>query len=198
MQMEIPFTYQGSQGRVIVLQERTLEPAILGARQPAIGLANCKATVEFPAGGYLGLLGWIQLVCSTDNSSRGRQFEMDPFDPFDLDKQAPSPYCWYGINPTLFDAPSREKRVDLDWLAHSFLAASPLRGQRHLTSPLREDRRIVTPLLGFSWGFHIFDEKNIELKPITVLTTADWKSHLPYFRKSYKKWQFEAMSSPTN
>ena len=198
MQMELPFTHQGHQGHVIVTLENTSEPAILGARQGAVGLANCKATIEFPGSGYLGLLGWIQLVCSTDNSSHGRQFEMDPFDVFDLDKYAPSPYCWYGITPTLFDAPSRDKRVDLDWVAQSFLAASPLRGPRRITSPFREDRRSVTPLLGFSWGFHVFDEKHIELKPITPLTAADWDAHLPYFRKCYKKWQFKEMPIPTN
>jgi hypothetical protein len=123
---------------------------------------------------------------------------MDPFDVFDLDRHAPSPYCWYGFNPTLFDAPSRDKRVDLDWVARSFLAASPLSGKRSITSPLREDRRIVTPLLGFSWGFHIFDDKHIELKPITPLTAADWESHLPYLRKCYKKWQFKEMLIPSN
>ena len=188
MQMEIPFTHQDHQGRVIITLETTLEPAVLGAGESAVGLANCKATIEFTASGYLGLLGWVQLVCSTDNSFHGRQFEMDPFDPFDVYKHAPSPYCWYGINPTLFDAPSRNKRVDLDWVAHSFLAASPLRG----------DRRIVTPLLGFSWGFHIFNKENIELKPITSLTAADWEAHLPYLRKCYKKWQFKEMLIPTN
>jgi hypothetical protein len=198
MQMEIPFSHLGHQGRVIITSEKTLEPAILGAREGATGLANCKATIEFPAGGYLELLGWVQLVCSTDNSSHGRKFEMDPFDVFDLDKHAPSPYCWYGINPTLFDAPSRGKRVDLDWVAHSFLAASPLHGKRRITAPLREYRRIVMPLLGFSWGFHIFNKENIELKSITSLTAADWASHLPYLRKYYKKWQFMEMLIPTN
>jgi|GEM_PF-1099415 len=198
MQMEIPFTHQGHQGHVSITLETTREPAVLGARQDSVGLANCKATIEFPAGGYLGLLGWVQLVCSTDNSSHGRQFEMDPFDVFDLDKHAPSPYCWYGITPTLFDAPSRDKRDDLDWVARSFLAASPLRGPRRITSPFREDRRIVTPLLGFSWGFHIFNEEHIELKPITPLTAADWEAHLSYLHACYKKWQFKPMSMPAN
>src|SRR6185503_5401037 len=181
--MEIPFTHQGYQGRVIVTLETTLAPPVLGAPEGALGLANCKATIEFTAGGYLGLLGWVQLVCSTDNTSHGRQFEMDPFDPFGLYERAPLPYCWYGITPTLFDAPSRKERVQLDWVAHSFLAASPRDG----------DARIVTPLLGFAWGFHISDDKNIELKPIKVLTIADWESHLPYLRNCYKEWEFTEM-----
>src|SRR5919206_1265038 len=104
--MEISFTHQGHQGRVIVTMETTRAPAVLGAREGALGLRNCKATVEFSASGYLGLLGWVQLVCSTDNMFQGRQFEIDPFDPFELYERAPTPYCWYGITPTLFDAPS--------------------------------------------------------------------------------------------
>jgi hypothetical protein len=101
-------------------------------------------------------------------------------DPFDLYEQAPSPYCWYGITPTLFDAPSRDERAELDWVAHSFLAASPFGG----------NMRIMTPLLGFSWGFYIFNEENIVLKPITSLTAADWEIHLPYLRECYREWEF--------
>ena len=100
------FTLYGQPGRVNVSVAPTLAPEILGARQGALDLANCTATVEFSGRGYLQLMGWVQLVNSTDNSFHGRQFEMDPFDPFRLYKRAPLPYCWYGITPALFDAPS--------------------------------------------------------------------------------------------
>jgi len=181
--MEINFSYQGNKGRVVVSVEETLEPAILGARDSAFHLPNCRATVEFAGRGYLQLFGWVQLVRSTDNAFQGEKFEMDPFDPFKLYERAPSPYCWYGILPTLFDAPSRDDRVYLDWVAHSFLAASPLRG----------DRRIVTPLLGFSWGFHIADHGNVTLRPTTPLTAADWQSHIPYLQDCYSEWSFVEM-----
>jgi hypothetical protein len=88
---------------------------------------------------------------------------MDPFDPFRLYKRAPQPYCWYGHTPALFDAPSRDSRRPLDWLAHSFLAVSPLRGER----------RVVTPLLGFAWGFQVAAAHQVELKPLLPLTPAD-------------------------
>ena len=186
--MEIPFTHQGHKGRVSVTLETTSAPAVLGVGDGALGLANCKAIIEFSAGGYRGLLGWVQLVRSTDNPFHGRQFEIDPFDPFGLYERAPLPYCWYGIAPTLFDAPSRDERNDLDWIAHSFLAPTPLQGSQ----------RMVSPLLGFSWGFHIFDEKNIVLKPVTLLASTDWEMHLPYLRDTYKEWQFAEMLTPTN
>jgi hypothetical protein len=145
------------------------------------------ATIEFAGRGYLQLFGWVQLVRSNDNAFRGRQFEMDPFDPFELYERAPSPYCWYGIAPTLFDAPGRVDRVRLDWIAHSFLAVSPLRG----------NRRVVTPLLGFAWGFHIANDGNVALEPVTQLTASDWTPHLPYLRSCYPGWQFTEMSMDT-
>ena len=184
--MELLFTHQGQQGRVIVNVQPTLDPAAIGARDGALGLANCRATIEFSAEGYLALLGWVQMVRSSDNAFRGQQFEMDPFDPFQLYQRVPTPYCWYGIMPTLFDAPSRDEREELDWIAHSFLAASPLHG----------NRKMVMPLLGFSWGFHVFDNQTIVLKPLTALSAADWQEHLPYLRASYKEWQFMEMLSP--
>ena len=188
MQVVLPFTHQGDPGRVIVSLEATFEPAQLGVGDSAHGFAHCKATVEYSARGYLALLGWVQLVRSTDNASHGRQFEMDPFDPFGLYERAPLPYCWYGITPTLFDAPSRDERVPLDWVAHSFLAASPF----------GDNAKTAMPLLGFSWGFEIVDDRSIVLKPAAVLAAADWEAHLPYLRECYPEWHFssQAAASP--
>ena len=182
--MEVPFTHLGYQGRVIATVERTVDPATLGAWEGAKDLANCRATIEFEGRGYLQRFGWVQLVRSTDNAFQGQRFEMDPFDPFGLYERAPTPYCWYGTLPTLFDAPSRDERVHLDWVAHSFLAVSPPRG----------NRRVVTPLLGFSWGFHIADNGIVTLDAIASLRAADWASHLPYLRDCYPEWSFTAMA----
>jgi hypothetical protein len=44
--------------------------------------------------------------------------------PLDLFAHADSPYAFYGYLPTLFDGRSRFERDDMDWLAHSFLAAT--------------------------------------------------------------------------
>ncbi|HUF00371.1 MAG TPA: hypothetical protein VMN99_14025 [Anaerolineales bacterium] len=181
--MEFTFSHFGYKGRVVAFVERTVDPAILGAHVGAIDLANCAATIEFAGHGYLQMSGWVQLVRSTDNAFQGKKFEMDPFDPFKLYERAPTPYCWYGTLPTLFDAPSRDERVRLDWVAHSFLAVSPPRG----------NRRVVTPLLGFSWGFHISDDGQVTLEPVAGLAAADWKSHIPYLRDCYPEWQFMEM-----
>ena len=182
--MEFTFHHLGYEGRVVTFIERTTDPALWGAWEGAKDLANCRATIEFDGRGYLQRFGWVQLVRSTDNAFGGEKFEMDPFDPFSLYERAPTPYCWYGTLPTLFDAPSRDERVQLDWIAHSFLAVSPARG----------DRRVVTPLLGFSWGFHIADDGSVALEDVVALTTVDWEAHLPYLRDTYPDWQFTEMS----
>jgi hypothetical protein len=186
--MEFMFHHLDYQGRVVAFIERTVDPAMLGAWEGAKDLANCTATIEFEGRGYLQLFGWVQLVRSTDNAFQGEKFEMDPFDPFKLYDRAPTPYCWYGTLPTLFDAPSRDERVYLDWLAHSFLAVSPPRG----------NRRVVTPLLGFSWGFHISDDGIVTLEEVAALTAADWESHLPYLRETYADWQFREILPATD
>jgi len=185
--VKIPFRHEGFAGQVIVSADKTVDPATLGAHDGAAGLANCRAVVEFDGFGYEQLFGWVQLVRSTDNTFQGRQFEMDPFDPFRLYDRAPTPYCWYGILPTLFDAPSRDDRVRLDWLAHSFLAVSPRGG----------NRRVVTPLLGFSWGFQVADDGSTSLDPVMSLAPMDWDLHLSYLRASYPEWSFLQMPKST-
>jgi len=75
------------------------------------------STIDYPGRGYRGFFGWVQRVRSTDNTFGRRAFEMDPARFFE---DSPAPYCWYGFKPVLFDAPSRDRSLPLDWLAHSF------------------------------------------------------------------------------
>ena len=59
------------------------------------------------------MFGWVQLVRSTDSQSGGQLFELDPFVLFG---DVRSSYCWYGTEPTLFDAPYRQARVPIEWI----------------------------------------------------------------------------------
>lgn len=153
------------------------DPAALGTAEAGMGFPACTATVEYPGRGYRALFGWVQLVRSTDNASGGRDFEADPFSLFE---DVSSLYCWFGTTPTLFDAPSRDEKLPMEWLAHSFLAMSPL----------RERRRRVVPLLGFSWGFDIDDRARITLKSVTRLSGEEWDAHAAYLGRSYPEWSF--------
>jgi hypothetical protein len=101
---------------------------------------SARRQSAIPAG-LSGAARWIQLVRSTDNSSGGDRFEPDPLEVLG---PLPHPFCSFGIKPTLFDAPSRDSRADLDWLAHSILC--------RIADP---DRHEVHALAGFGWGFTI-------------------------------------------
>ncbi|OEJ56177.1 hypothetical protein BGK72_34925 [Streptomyces agglomeratus] len=173
--MIIPFLRDGTQGAVTVTLERVNDPAAIGKHPSAGGFPCCTAEVDFPGKGYRALFGWVQLVRSTDNSSAGAAFDMDPFYLFE---DAPSPYALFGINPTLFDAPSRIKRCPLTWTAHSYLAWTPM---------YDTDRR-VPPLVGFSWGFNIDSASRITLQQVQSLTAADWDVHVPYLGTSHPGW----------
>jgi hypothetical protein len=183
--VRLEFVCDGVAGDVSVDTVVNENPANLGCPPDAKGFPACTASVEFPPLGYRALFGWVQLVRSTDNSSGGERFEIDPFALF---FDAPSPYCWYGTAPTLFDAPRRETRSPLTWIAHSFLATTPLE------EAVRTWTRPVVPLLGFSWGFDI-NEGRITLHPVARLGARDWNGHLENLRQSYTAWEFRDASA---
>lgn len=177
--MEIPFEWRGVGGRISVTHAINTDPGELGCFPGALGLPVCTATVELAHMGYRSMLGWVQLVRAHDFGSGN--FESDPFVLFG---DAPSPYCWYGLNPTLFDGPSRSNRdVDLQWEAHSFLATTPLEEVMELGP-----RRVV-PLAGFSWGFEILDGRVTVSEP-AALPLERWNMHTETLRSTYPLWQF--------
>ena len=174
--MILEFAHLGRSGVVTVDVAANTDPASLGGDEDNRGFPACTATVGYDGGGYLSMMGWVQLVRSTDADSE--HFEMDPYFLFpDVD----SPYAFYGYRPTLFDGPGRTQRADMDWLAHSFLAATPLeyRGRR------------VRPLVGFSWGFTIRDAR-IDIVAPAPLSSQDWVEHVPYLAATYPNWRFDS------
>ena len=124
MRWQSGFKWDGVAGSVDVECVPNDDPPSYGSWWPdAFGYPVCTARVAYPGRGYRAMLGWVQLVRSSDNDSGGEHFEADPFALFG---DAPSPYCWFGIEPTLFDAPSRPEAAPAEWVAHSFLATTPM------------------------------------------------------------------------
>jgi hypothetical protein len=85
------------------------------------------------------MFGRVQLVRATDATTV--DYGMDPnflFPDVDVPRTAAT-----ATSPRCFDSPGRTHRDDMDWIAHSFLAVSPV----------EPGARQVTPLQGFSWGF---------------------------------------------
>lgn len=175
--MELEFRHHAASGRVAVDVCENTNPAELGCDAASIGLPVCTARVETAAQGYRAMCGWIQVVRSTDNSTGGEGFDMDPFAPSGTD----SPYAFYGLAPTLFDAPGRDHRNDLDWLAHAFLAHTPL------------GANTVEAVLGFSWGFR-FRADEVQIVGPAPLHHADWAAHQELLTAEHPAWTFPAMS----
>ena len=170
------FTLWDYPGWVEVTVEPNDDPEALGTAVTARGFPVCTATVTYRGRGYHAALGWIQLVKSTDNSSGGGEFEMDPFEP--LGRLA-HPFCFFGFAPTLFDGPSRDSRAPLAWTAHSFLAFITEDGAR------LEARALV----GFSWGFSIHNATFTYEAP-AALAPSVWDGHRAFLAREHPSWGF--------
>ena len=174
--MEIPFTFDGDRGRVSVEVTANSDPVTVGKSERERGMPMCTATVEFSAHGYRGLLGWVQLVREPDSAGSFR------IDPFDLFEDTTAPFAWYGVCPTLFDAPSRWREGAVQWEAQSFLTIGPW----------DIDRRLVRPLVGFAWGFHqISHTEAVQLAAPRVLGPVDWNFHRSYMTGKFPAWKFD-------
>jgi hypothetical protein len=174
--VEIPFAYGGVDGVVDVRCVPMADPVAFGKTSAELGMPACTAVVHFPASGYWSLLGWVQVVAA---GAPGDEAEWTA-DPFDLFEDSSSPYAWFGIRPTLFDAPSRRDDVPLRWRARSFLA----------TTPWDQDERLVAPLAGFAWGYDVDPEGAIAVRGPETLPQTTWQEHLPYLRARYDTWVF--------
>jgi hypothetical protein len=180
---QIPFRLRGLDGVVAVDVRACSDPeqsglALLDDSLPAdagLGLPLCTATIAYPGRGYTAAMGWIQLVRCGDGNDPDR-FELDPLA---LLKHANTPYAFFGICPTLFDAPYRPVTADLRWQARSYLAVSP----DAVMSPAAH------PVAAFTWGFEITSGR-IRIQPPDTLCLDTWSEHIELLRASYPGWSF--------
>lgn len=183
--MDIPFSLRGADGRIVVDLAVNDDPIAVGCDYLLFGepidLARdypvCTAVIKYEALGYSAVFGWTQLVCSTDNSSGGQSFETDPIAVY---RNVATPFAWYGVKPTLFDAPFRFSRQDVTWLCHSFLCFLP----DAVLSPR------VRALAGFSWGFETAGEQ-VTIRDVAVLPATSWNDNLLVLSNAYPEWTFD-------
>jgi hypothetical protein len=174
--VEIPFSFGGDHGRVVADVVPNTDPVSVGKSDRERGMPMCTASVAFSARGYRALLGWVQLVSEPDAAA---PFSIDPFDLF---ADSTAPFSWYGVQPVLFDAPSRWRDGAVQWEAHSFLTIGPW----------DDDRRRVVPLAGFSWGYRQQSStEGLQLSPLRLLGPADWNDHRSYLTRKYPAWTFD-------
>jgi hypothetical protein len=151
---------------------------LLGRSRPGgagKGLPVCTATVSFRGHGYVAAMGWVQLVQSSD-ADDPNVYEMDPLALF---RGVNTPYAFFGIKPTLFDAPYRDTTRDVSWHARSYLA---------MTSDAVISREAL-PVAGFTWGFQI-SRSTVTIEPLRELDIRSWESHLDLLERTYPGWRF--------
>jgi hypothetical protein len=179
--LELPFSLRGSTGNVAVTVESNLNgetyEVLLGALAKDVpkGFPICTAQIEYPRQGYAAVFGWSQVVKATDGASAG-DFEVDPIA---LYRNLPTPYCWLGIKPTLFDAPWRLKPNDMTWICQSYLCFTP-----NVVSPH------VRAVAGFEWGFVVQEDTLTVRKPSRLFEDA-WNDRVPLLRNRYPGWTFD-------
>ncbi|HEX7197751.1 MAG TPA: hypothetical protein VF364_13075 [Candidatus Limnocylindria bacterium] len=149
----------------------------------ARGFPICEATIDFEARGYAAFLGWVQLVRMGTSAEAGDHTWVT--DPLELYEGLETPFGFYGLAPTLFDAPSRSDRSrDLDWYAESFLCVAP-------TAPMARD---VEPVAGFSWGF-LLANGELSIRTPERRSLATWSQHVPLLEARCPTWTFLGPSS---
>lgn len=172
------FEARGVPGRVEIRVWENTDPDAVGTGPAATGFPVCEANVSIDLRGYHSLFGWVQLVGTQSPAHPARRFEVDPLQVFaDLNV----PFGFFGVLPTLFDAPSRRDHDQtLDWLAHTFLCMSP-------ADPMD---RAVRPLVAFHWGFRMH-RGQIDIVAPDALPLSTWNNHLRVLRLAYPGWIFE-------
>ena len=141
----------------------------------AEGFPVVRASVSFPGEGYAGAMGWIQLLRYGGGEVRGEVVEVDH--PPQL-SDAGTPYCYWGICPSFFDAPSTTLE-GITWVAEVFLTASP---DAVMT-------RTVQPVCGFRWGYTT-TRNPPELLPVEQIGAGGWKTARAALQERYPDWDF--------
>jgi hypothetical protein len=170
--LALPFRWAGREGEVHVEVRKNDDPATLGCEEFARGFPVVRATIEPPSQGYVDMLGWVQLV---DDSYHGGGFHADGFEPLG---PLPHPFGFFGISPTLFDAPHFDGE-NFDFIAHTFLCG--------LGGELLEFRHEARAILGFSWGCRKRGPE-IELLDLEALPPAAWDDHREYLARMFPAW----------
>ena len=186
IERSISFTLRGVDGRVVLRYELNEDPEKWGFDQLGLdwdwnvarGFPLLEGRVEYAAEGYLGILGWIQVVDYVVGDRSGEEEFVVAPDVAPQARDANTPYLSYGIEPRLFDAPASDEK-DIDWNAHAFLTYTP----DLLMTP------IVEPLCGCSWGYTV-SSGTVTAKALAAGTLDDWLHARKWLRARLPTWTF--------
>src|SRR5215204_4535559 len=95
------------------------------------------------------------------------------------------PYVSFGVEPTMFDAPSTVQQ-NVEWIARTFLTASP---DRLMT-------RVVAPVVGFRWGYTVRDG-DVTVGALNPAADDDWLEARAPLAAQFPDWEFLGASERT-
>src|SRR5476649_791039 len=106
MTLTVPFSLRDRPGSVVIEVRASSRAGDVGldllddsvSPDSGVGLPVCTATVGYDPAGYGAMMGWIQVVRSSD-SATPTEFELDPLALF---RDVNTPYAFFGLRPTLF------------------------------------------------------------------------------------------------
>lgn len=185
--MTISFKLRGLDGRVEIRRQANddprrwgyslLEDALGFSPDRAEGFPMVSARVRYAGEGYGAAMGWVQTVRMRELGSLEEQAIVDK--PPQLEDDG-CPYCFWGPEPSFFDAPSITARLEM-WSAHAFLVASP---DAVMTKGAR-------PLCGFSWGYSNLGPTP-ESEVLRPIGEKEWSSACDVLAERYPAWRFGA------
>lgn len=141
----------------------------------ARGFPVVRASIEYEGEGYGAVMAWIQVIRYRIGDA-DEQVEVDQ--PPQLHESG-MPYCFWGPNPSFFDAPSMARDAVL-WTADAFLTATP---DAAMT-------RVVRPVCGFRWGYEVAGGRPEPL-PLVEAPPDAWESAREVLDERYPGWEFE-------
>ena len=188
MGSEFTFRLRGVDGVVRVSLTRNDDPerwgwGLLGLDVPLehiVGFPVVEATVDYPAEGYAGVMGWVQVVRyeATDEPETGEPETVVLADVAPQLQGLGMPYVAFGVRPTYFDAPAISA-PNADWRAATFLTATP----DVLLS------RVIEPVCGFRWGYR--REGGVtELVDAAPAEGKDWLEAREELETHYPDWEW--------
>ncbi|KAI7205013.1 hypothetical protein KC343_g9852 [Hortaea werneckii] len=155
----------------------------------AMDFPVCRAILKAPDDvGYAATYGWVQTVLerplpATDSDTLTKEAEWYT-DPIPITEQLNYPFCWFGPEAQLFDAPFRTERRNMEWTCHSFLTYIP----DALVS------KKVCPILAFEWGFEISGGR-VSIKRLRLLDIQEaWERQRGLWEGRFTGWIFERVN----
>ena len=192
---DIKFRWKGYSGMVSINYSTNTDPDGIGydhmgtgfSPYSAIGFPKLTCRIDYEGKGYHSYMGWMQTVrfnpgASCDHMAVNPEPMFVYHIPMMLD--ADTPFCVYGIDPALFEAPASNLE-GIQWIANTYLSAS----KNLIVS------REVCMILGIQWGYSISSGTIVHAEMKTLrLDGENFLNDLAILHRDYPTWRFRLCS----